>query len=173
MGNFFSESQSEAERLRASKQTINAIVDQFRARPQSEWKTILAEVSLALESEWSDQQRPTNGVSAPTSIAVITTPATSQARESADPLRTSEIQEAARGSHADRAAALFRKTPAGFLPPQLGAALYGAADNRGTHKARAVVNFLQRKRKMPIKRSADGRWVLMPSEGLLLGTVAR
>jgi hypothetical protein len=161
MSNLFSESQNEAERLRATRRVVGAILEQFRSRPQSEWMTLLAEVSLALESEWHNQ---IGEVVAP----VPTAQATREPEANAlNELRVANVRselaevDAANGrSNADRAEALLRANSGGFTPSQMGAVLYGPNDERGTHKARAVVHFLQNRRKVPIVRTADGRWVL-------------
>jgi hypothetical protein len=73
------------------------------------------------------------------------------------------VAAAASGNFADRAEAIFRSRPRGVGPSELGSLLYGADDKRGSHKARAVVHFLQHRRNVPIGKTFDGKWALVAS----------
>ena len=161
MGSFIESSQSEADRLRAAKQSIMTIVHEFRKHPKSQWSTLFAEVSLILEAEHAQ----------PTKLRV---PGPRGSHVQPVPRKDVAESSGGSGSNADRAETVLRGAPNGVTPTQLGAAVYGADDERGTHKARAVVHFLQHKRGVPIVRTADGRWMVRQiAETIPKGTVAR
>jgi len=155
MSSFISESQSEAARLVASRGAVEPLLAIFRKHPRDQWRTMFAELSLALEALEKDgdgriKTEPTRPRSKRRSRPHVNGAAAVDARRSPPT-----------NGYTDTAAALFASTPNGFTPAELGAALYGAGDPRGAHKSRAVVHHLQHKRKVPVVRDdADGRWKL-------------
>jgi hypothetical protein len=70
-----------------------------------------------------------------------------------------------KSDYSDQALAHIRASgAAGMNADELGAAIYGSDDERGSDKSRALVHHLQRKRNEPVVRDERGRWVYQPSE---------